>query len=432
MIRIRRSRFTAEETGSAHQKGSTSDPSGRGGVFPQVGVYLASMMLPKSGDHWRGEGAVQNLSNAGPCVADITVHDGFLGLDGRWEEAGKGGDGRTQGVAVHSLQGTVPIRQLARGSLHILKRKRHPPGMHPVEPLALLQASTTKRHSDAATPSLQLPYTSPVATSRKIPQLEDGGQGTVSLKWGARWGGVGCVWVGGWEVPYGFLEGVGWGVGFGDYCFLGAEAFTTSGATSLRRALAFAWSLALADPQWVQLTTASGDEDVLTTTPSRSARLRKRLADQSPSPPPAATTPAHESPPILNPIDKSTIKLNIHNLLGRGPLGSVVTGTLNGVFSAIKIVDVYKVEDSISRVHAELAAYAALSDLQGRAVAELVGGGMYDIFGIVATVPVVPGHVSGARHFTDLDVTDRESARHSLACLDAAGWVHGGEEGASD
>ncbi|RKO85053.1 hypothetical protein BDK51DRAFT_52738 [Blyttiomyces helicus] len=109
---------------------------------------------------------------------------------------------------------------------------------------------------------------------------------------------------------------------------------------------------------------------------------------------------------LLQVIPPSAVRYNINNFLGSGASGTVFLGSIYGEQAAIKFFDINKLPNGESLVHSELSAFAALRHLQGEAIAELVDGGIYDIFGIVATVPITPGILS-------------------LASIHALGWIHG-------
>ncbi|RKO89683.1 hypothetical protein BDK51DRAFT_44620 [Blyttiomyces helicus] len=59
---------------------------------------------------------------------------------------------------------------------------------------------------------------------------------------------------------------------------------------------------------------------------------------------------------LLKPVAKASMSYQITNMLGSGAFGAAILGTLHGEQTAIKFVDIYKIENGKSLIHAELEA----------------------------------------------------------------------------
>ncbi|RKO93881.1 hypothetical protein BDK51DRAFT_32819 [Blyttiomyces helicus] len=245
-----------------------------------------------------------------------------------------------------------------------------------------------------------------------------------------------------------------------------ATATTTSTTVSWRRALAYAWSLAVAERTGLEGIALPppppgpypppGDDDEPasprspppspfgpSSLPPPSDRTHGRLR------PRATTTQAIKEgqsmsegrldegkeegpdsayanfPTVLRRLAEADIDHFRDEWIGDGATARVFRGAIRGIPAAIKYVDLAKVENAESIVHAEIEAYTALRDLQGTAIPRFIDGGRLPMVGVVAVEEIRPGRVVGAMGWSDLSPTDQDLAREALRKLHAKGYVHG-------
>ncbi|RKO94040.1 hypothetical protein BDK51DRAFT_34064 [Blyttiomyces helicus] len=124
------------------------------------------------------------------------------------------------------------------------------------------------------------------------------------------------------------------------------------------------------------------------------------------------------SPTVLRRLEEADIEHFRDEWIGDGATARVFR-------AAIKYVDLAKVENAESIVHAEIEAYTALRDLQGTVIPRFIDGGRLPMVGVVAVEEISPGRVFGAMAWSDLSPTDQDLAKEALRKLHAKGYVHG-------
>ncbi|RKO91729.1 hypothetical protein BDK51DRAFT_34722 [Blyttiomyces helicus] len=106
-----------------------------------------------------------------------------------------------------------------------------------------------------------------------------------------------------------------------------------------------------------------------------------------------------------------------YGYLGAGATRSAFRVTAGGVPAVVNIVDLFKVEDGGKVVYREIEAYTSLIDLQGVAIPRSLEGGNLSGAGIIAVEEITPGKAAGAK------TCGLPAYRSGL--LHAKGYIHG-------
>ncbi|RKO88353.1 hypothetical protein BDK51DRAFT_27371, partial [Blyttiomyces helicus] len=237
-----------------------------------------------------------------------------------------------------------------------------------------------------------------------------------------------------------------------------ANSSTTATSVSWRRAVGFAWSLALAAqlpqdgappppfPTWPEPDgPAGGDEET-----AGAPKWRKQGSHHGQAGLEAGEEAGGEgqaeageeagegeqagggdadsgigTPTLLRLLRRAELDWDRNQFLGSGATGRAYRGAFHGDPAVIKFVDLFKVENAESIVYAEIEAYGALEDLQGSAIPLFYGGGNLWGAGVVAVEEVKPGKLEGVEGWEDLSPVDQNLARASLKRIHAKGYIHG-------
>eukprot|EP00882_Tetradesmus_deserticola_P003656 GHRQ01003868.1.p1 GENE.GHRQ01003868.1~~GHRQ01003868.1.p1 ORF type:complete len:277 (+),score=98.35 GHRQ01003868.1:1053-1883(+) len=114
---------------------------------------------------------------------------------------------------------------------------------------------------------------------------------------------------------------------------------------------------------------------------------------------------------------------SFQHILGRGLVGAVTTGRINGQHCAIKLIDTGKQAQLLPLLQREVGFYGRLQDLQGRGIPALYGAGFVDSgnsFFLALSVVERPHQPSSS-----LPRGAREAAEQVLHKVHEAGVLHG-------